>query len=104
MDGVRSSSVLAVILFGAGAARGAQSSEPLTESRVRGFARQADREAKGDATETVLTLDRLVRERLGDFESFPLSVVRNDEILVTVTAPYMAFRRSLIDILRAGRP
>ena len=95
---------LTVVLAGAGAARGAQPGEPLTESRVRGFARQADREAKGDATELILALDRLVRERSGDFESFPLSIIRNDELLVTVTAPYMAFRRSLIDVLRAGRP
>ena len=95
---------LTVVLAGAGAARGAQPDEPLTESRVRGYARQAERDARGDATELVLALDTLVRARVGDFESFPLSIVRDDELLVTVTAPYMAFRRSLIDVLRAGRP
>jgi hypothetical protein len=81
-----------------------QSRAPVTESRVRALARQASRDARGDPSELVLVLDRRVREQWGDFESFPLSVVRNDDLLVTVTAPYMAFRRSLVDVLRSRRP
>lgn len=98
--------VIAVLTLCALIARqaAAQSHEPLTEARVRALARQASRESRGDPTELVLALDRRVRAQWGDFESFPLSVVRNDDLLVTVSAPYMSFRRSLVDVLRSGRP
>src|SRR5262245_32116762 len=77
----------------------AQTRELMAEARVRELVRQAAREAKGDPTETVLRLDRRVRDRWGDFESFPLSIVRNDDLLVTLTAPYLSFRNSLVDML-----
>jgi hypothetical protein len=80
-----------------------QSPPAMTESRVRAFAREALREAKSDQTSMVLALDRRIRERWGDFESFPISLVRSEMLLVTVTAPYLSFRRSLVDILRTGR-
>jgi hypothetical protein len=81
----------------------AQTREVMSEARVRDFVRQALREGKGDPTETVLDLDRRVRERWGDFESFPVSIVRNEDLLVAMTAPYLSFRNSLIDMLRSGR-
>jgi hypothetical protein len=81
----------------------AQTSEVMSEVRVRDFVRQAAREAKGDPTEIILDLDRRVRERWGDFESFPLSIVRNEDLLVAVTGPYLSFRNSLVDMLRSGR-
>lgn len=81
----------------------AQPRGPVTEARVRAMAREAARESRGDATELVLALDRRVRGEWGDFESFPLSIVRSDELLVTLTSPYMAFRRSIVDMLRTAR-
>jgi hypothetical protein len=81
----------------------AQTREVMSEARIRDFVRQAAREAKSDPTETILNLDRRVRERWGDFESFPVSIVRNEDLLVAVTAPYLSFRNSLIDMLRSGR-
>lgn len=80
-----------------------QTRDVMSEGRVREFVRQATREAKGEPTETILGLDRRVRERWGDFESFPLSIVRNEDLLVAVTAPYLSFRSSLVDMLRSGR-
>ena len=81
-----------------------QTREAIQVSRLRDFARQAARDRRGDPTEVVLELDRRVRERWGDFESFPLTIVRDEDLLVTVVAPYMSFRNSLVDMLRSGRP
>jgi hypothetical protein len=81
-----------------------QSRGPITEARVRALARQASRDSRGDSSELVLALDQRIRAEWGDFESFPLSIVRDEELLVAVTAPYMSFRRSLVDVLRSGRP
>jgi len=81
----------------------AQTREAVSEARVRDFVRQAAREAKNNPTETILDLDRRVRDRWGDFESFPLSILRNEDVLVAVTAPYLSFRNSLVDMLRSGR-
>ena len=52
----------------------------------------------------MLELDQRVRERWGDFESFPLTIVRDEDLLVTLAAPYMMFRNSLVDMLRSRRP
>ena len=82
----------------------AQSRVQISEARVRGLARDAARASKGDPTELVLALDESVRTRYGDFEPFPISVVRGQDIQVLVTAPFMAYRRSLIDLLRTRRP
>ena len=71
---------------------------------MRAFARQAQGEARGDGTALVLALDRRVREAWGEFESFPLSIVRREELLVTLSAPYMAYRRGIVDVLRTKRP
>jgi hypothetical protein len=82
----------------------AQTRDMMSEARVRDFVRQAARDAKGDPTEIVLALDRRVRERWGDFETFPLTIVQSEDLLVSVTAPFMSFRNSLVDLLRSGRP
>lgn len=82
----------------------AQARVPVSESQVRSFARDAARRSKEDPTELVLALDERVRARYGDFEPFPLSIVRSQDLQVTLTAPYMAYRRSLIDLLRTRRP
>ena len=76
----------------------------MSESQVRGWVRQAARDRRGDRNEIVLEIDRRVRERWGDFESFPLTIVQDEDLLVTVAAPYMSFRNSLVDMLRSGRP
>ena len=81
-----------------------QTRESIRESRVRELTRQAARDAKGDPAEIVMRLDQRIRERWGDFETFPLTIVRDEDLLVTVTAPYLSFRTSLIDMLRSGRP
>jgi hypothetical protein len=94
-----------LLLFGLAAIHlGAQPHQPLTEASVRALARRASRDSRGDPTKLVLALDQRVRERWGDFESFPLSIVRDEDLLVAITAPYMSFRRSLVDMLRSGRP
>ena len=76
---------------------------PITEARVRALARQAQRESRGDTTAVVLALDRHVRETWGEFESFPLSIVHRDDLLVTLSTPYMAFRRAVVDVLLTKR-
>ncbi|HUR33830.1 MAG TPA: hypothetical protein VM032_08540 [Vicinamibacterales bacterium] len=96
--------VLAGLLVGAaGLVTVAQRTALPTESRIRAMARQAAGESAGDPTGLVLALDRQVREAWGDFDTFPLSIVRDEALLVTVTAPYLAFRRSVVDLLRTGR-
>jgi hypothetical protein len=81
----------------------AAQTRPLTEARVRTMTRQARTTARGDATALVLELDRQFRETWGEFESFPLSIVRREELLVSLSSPYMAYRRSVVDVLRTGR-
>jgi len=85
------------------AAVGSQPGERLTEGRVRELARRSEAQARGDATELVLLLDRRVRERWGDFESFPISIVRREDLLVTLTTPYMGYRLAVADHLRTRR-
>jgi hypothetical protein len=95
----------AIALIGSAAAlASAQTRDAPSESQVRGWVRQAARDRRGDPSEIVLEIDRRVRERWGDFESFPLTIVQDEDLLVTVAAPYMAFRNSLVDMLRSGRP
>ena len=81
-----------------------QPREALTERHIRTLTRQSDSEAKGDSTMLVLALDRRVREQWGEFESFPLSIVRREDVLVTLTTPYMAYRQALAQYLQIHRP
>lgn len=68
---------------------------------MRALVREAARESRGgDATDFVLALDRRVRETSGDFDALAPAIVKREDLLVTVSAPYMTFRRRLIDVLR----
>ena len=83
----------------------AQKTEPLTEARVRAFLKAARAEADADDPGSiVLGLDKRVRERWGDFETFPISILRREELNIILTTPYMGFRRGLADRLRFFQP
>ena len=82
----------------------AQRKEPLTAVRVRSFAREAESRAKGDPNELILALDKRVRDTWGNFESFPISIVRREDLTVTLTTPFMGYRRALAEYLRMRRP
>jgi hypothetical protein len=82
----------------------AQRPEPVTESRVRALAREAEREARGDKTEIVLALDEKFRARFGDFESFPITMVRREDLSIVLSTPFMSYRRALAEYLRMGDP
>jgi hypothetical protein len=80
----------------------AQKREPMTAARVRTLTREAQAEARGDKNEIVLALDKRFRARWGDFESFPVSIVRREDLSITLSTPYMTYRRALADHLRMG--
>jgi hypothetical protein len=80
----------------------AQKREPMTAARVRTLTREAQAEARGDKNEIVLALDRRFRALWGDFESFPVSIVRREDLSITLSTPYMTYRRALADRLRRG--
>jgi hypothetical protein len=82
----------------------AQKPEPVTESRVRTLAREAERQARGDKTEVVLALDEKFRARFGDFESFPITMVRREDLSIVLSTPFMTYRRALAEYLRMGDP
>lgn len=82
----------------------AQRAEPVTEGRVRALTREAQSEAKGDKTDTVLALDRRFRERFGDFESFPITIVKREDLSVVLSTPFMSYRRALAEYLRMNDP
>jgi len=65
-----------------------QRAEPLTAARIRPH-KGGVAEAKGDGNTLVLGLDRRFRERWGDFESFPVSITKRDDITIVLTMPYM---------------
>jgi hypothetical protein len=104
------------VTFGAGLVAGLVLGQPSTgqpagtpndvvaEAAVRALVRQAQAKASGDPTELVLALDRAVRARWGDFESFPLSIVRREDLVITLTTPFMGFRRALAEHLRMRQP
>jgi hypothetical protein len=80
-----------------------QSAGPMTEGRIRALTRTAQTKA-ADPTEIVLALDASVHAEWGDFESFPISIVRRQDLAVLLTTPYMAYRRTLANYLRINRP
>jgi hypothetical protein len=89
--------VLAAALSVAGHAQ--QGGAP-SASAVRMLTRQAQSEAKGDHNAVVLALDKRVRAGWGDFESFPVSIVRRQDITISLATPYMSYRSALIAHLR----
>ena len=82
----------------------AQRAEPITVARVRALAREAEAEGKGDKSEIVLALDRKFRQRWGEFESFPVSILRREDLSLLLSTPYMTYRRALAEYLRMGDP
>ena len=62
--------------------------------------RDAQAEGKGDSSAIVLALDKRVRARWGDFETFPVSIVRRQDLTVYLATPYMSYRRAVIEHLR----
>jgi hypothetical protein len=92
--------MLAVVATGVAAQRG----EPITAARVRALEKEAESEGKGDKTEIVLALDRKFRQRWGEFESFPVSIVKREDLTVVLSMPFMTYRRALAEYLRMDNP
>jgi hypothetical protein len=76
----------------------------MTAATIRTLVKEAQSAARGDNDEFVLGLDARVRARWGDFESFPISIVRRDDLRVMLSAPYMTYRRTLAEYLLIDRP
>ena len=92
-----------------GANASAQRREPqpagrMTGPEIRALTKDAQSAARGDRDEMVLRLDARVRARWGDFESFPITILRREDIRIILSAPYMTYRRTLAEYLRIGRP
>jgi hypothetical protein len=77
---------------------------PIAEARIRALAREAEAEGRGDRNEIVLALDKRFRARWGSFESFPVSIVRREDLTIFLTTPYMAYRRAVAEFLRMREP
>jgi hypothetical protein len=82
----------------------AQRAEPVTADRVRALARAAAAAARGDKTEVVLGLDQRFRARWGEFESFPITIVKRADLSVVLSTPFMTYRRALAEYLRMNEP
>ena len=82
----------------------AQRFEPMSPSAVRSMTREAASEARGDSELLVLGLDRRVRARWGSFESFPLRIVARDDLTLTLSTPFMNYRKALIEHLLMRQP
>ena len=76
----------------------------MTPARIRALTKDAQSEAHGDKNDIVLGLDARVRARWGDFESFPISIVRREDLTIVLSTPYMTYRLTLADYLRLDRP
>ena len=82
----------------------AQPAGPMTESQIRTLARAVQSARHTDKTDFVLDLDARVRARWGDFETFPISIVREERLSVVLTTPFLRFRQSLAESLKIDRP
>jgi hypothetical protein len=78
--------------------------EPLTFGSIRELAVQARTAARGDKNEIVLSLDDRVRSRWGDFETYPVPIVKREDLRVDLTTPYMTYRLTLVTYLLSDRP
>jgi hypothetical protein len=76
----------------------------MTAAAIRALTKEAQAEGKTDSNAVVLALDKRVRARWGDFESFPVSVIRRQDITIYLATPFMAYRRALIEYLRMREP
>ena len=82
----------------------AQRREPMTQAAVRALAKEAEAEGRGDKNEIVMALDKRVRARWGDFESFPVTIVRREDLSIVLSTPFMTYRRTLAEYLRMEDP
>lgn len=74
----------------------------MTAAAVRAMTKEAESAARGDKNEVVLGLDSRVRARWGDFESFPITIVRREDLSIVLSTPFMTYRRALAEYLRMG--
>jgi hypothetical protein len=93
-----------LLLTAATSAALAQRREPMTQAAVRALTREAEAEGRGDKNEIVMALDKRVRARWGDFESFPITIVRREDLSVVLSTPFMTYRRTLAEYLRMEDP
>lgn len=77
-----------------------QRRETMTPAAVRTMTKEAESAARGDKNEVVLGLDSRVRARWGDFESFPITIVRREDLSIVLSTPFMTYRRALAEYLR----
>ena len=98
------SAVHLLVAAGLGAVLHAQKADRPTAAAVRTMTREAQSEGKADNSAVVLALDKRVRARWGDFETFPVSIVRREDLTIYLATPYMSYRRALIEHLRMREP
>jgi hypothetical protein len=72
----------------------------MTPAAVRALTKEAESAARGDKNEVVLGLDTRVRAKFGDFESFPVTIVRREDLSIILSTPFMTYRRALAEYLR----
>ena len=75
-----------------------------TAGQVRALTRDVQAAKHDDKSDMVLDLDARVRARWGDFETFPLSIVRQEGLSVVLTTPFMRYRSSLTAFLKIDPP
>lgn len=77
---------------------------PMTARQIRALTADVQAARHVDKNDMVLDLDARVRARWGDFESFPVSIVRQDKLSVVLTTPFLRYRRTLAEYLKIDRP
>ncbi len=77
---------------------------PMTARQIRALTADVQSARHDDKNDMVLDLDARVRARWGDFESFPVSIVRQDSLSVVLTTPFLRYRGALAAYLRIDRP
>ena len=101
---MRMGACLALIAVAPTADLAGQRRGPMTASAVRALAREAEAEGRGDKNEIVMALDKRVRARWGDFESFPVTIARREDVSIILSTPFMTYRRALAEYLRMEDP
>ena len=76
----------------------------MTARQIRALTAGVQSARHVDKSDMVLDLDARVRARWGDFESFPVSIVRQDMLSVVLTTPFLRYRRTLAQYLKIDRP
>jgi hypothetical protein len=81
----------------------AQAAGAPTGRQIRALTADAQSARHSDKNDMVLDLDARVRARWGDFETFPLSIIRQESLSVVLTTPFMRYRRLLTEYLKIDR-